>query len=233
MWNYLWPNFNMGFNPFMTSMMPFGYNLLGSQPMNLFCNFTPSIFNFASQYSVPQYNNAFGLFSQPSFNFSFNKTPDETSKPKVKSNDGLGAVILRNAKSYIGKVNSDAEGNRLFSPGGRAQGWCQDFVSCMFKKSDANVPDIFKKTSSPIVARDEAIKRGAYVRNPKANDLHAGDILVTEGKGPSGLHVGIVDKVENGKIYTVSGNSGNSVRESSYALNSSKVYGVIQTDKLA
>ena len=233
MWNYFWPNFNMGFSPFMmSSMMPFGSNFFGYQPMNLFCNFSPSIFNFTPQYSTPQYNNIFGLFGQPSFNFSFNNTSNETLS-KSKSNDGLGAVILRNAKGYVGQVNSDAEGNRLFSPGGRAQGWCQDFVSCMFKKSDANVPDIFKKTSSPIVARDEAIKRGAYVRNPKANDLHAGDILVTEGKGPSGLHVGIVDKVENGKIYTVSGNSGNSVRESSYALNSSKVYGVIQTDKLA
>ena len=232
MWNCFWPNFNIGFNSFMAPMMPFYGNFFGCQPMNFNFGFTPqnfSIFNF-----TPKYNsNLFAFSSQLTFNWSFNKTNPTSQKSKEKSQDGMGAIILRNAKGYVGKVNSDAEGNRLFSPGGRAQGWCYDFVARMLEKSGINVPKIFITTSSPIVARDEAIKRGAYVKNPKAGDLHKGDILVTEGKGPSGLHVGIVDRVENGKIYTVSGNSSNSVRESSYALNSGKVYGVIQTENLA
>lgn len=235
MWNCFWPNFNMGFNPFMTSMMPFGFNFFGCQPMNPFCNFAPSIFNFTPQYSTPKYNDVFGLFSQPSFNFSFDKTSNEASKSSVNKSKGrLGAKMLEHAKKYIGKVNSDAEGNRLFSPGGKAQGWCYDFIRSMFIETNADVAKIFKTTSYPPDAKNEAIKQGAYVKNPKASDLHPGDILVTEGKGPSGLHVGLVDRVENGKIYIVAGNSSkNSVSESSYALNSSKVYGVIQTDKLA
>lgn len=38
-------------------------------------------------------------------------------------------------------------------------------------------------------------------------------------------HVGIVTKVENGRIYTVEGNSGDAVREKNYAANSNHIFG--------
>lgn len=38
-------------------------------------------------------------------------------------------------------------------------------------------------------------------------------------------HVGIVEKVENGKVFTIEGNSKNEVREKSYNLSSKSIYG--------
>ena len=38
-------------------------------------------------------------------------------------------------------------------------------------------------------------------------------------------HVGIVEKVENGRVYTVDGNSGDSVRQNSYPIGYYEIYG--------
>ena len=38
-------------------------------------------------------------------------------------------------------------------------------------------------------------------------------------------HVGIVEKVENGRVYTVEGNSGDSVRQNSYPIGYYEIYG--------
>ena len=38
-------------------------------------------------------------------------------------------------------------------------------------------------------------------------------------------HVGIVEKVENGKVYTIEGNSRDEVRAKSYSLNYKSIYG--------
>lgn len=38
-------------------------------------------------------------------------------------------------------------------------------------------------------------------------------------------HVGIVEKVENGRIYTVEGNSNDECRERSYSQNSKSIFG--------
>lgn len=45
-----------------------------------------------------------------------------------------------------------------------------------------------------------------------------------EGDGVTD-HVGIVERVENGTVYTVEGNSGDSVRQNSYPIGSSVIYG--------
>lgn len=38
-------------------------------------------------------------------------------------------------------------------------------------------------------------------------------------------HVGIVERVENGTVYTVEGNSGDTCRQNRYAIGSSVIYG--------
>ena len=38
-------------------------------------------------------------------------------------------------------------------------------------------------------------------------------------------HVGIVEKCENGTVYTVEGNSGDACRQQSYPVGSSSIYG--------
>lgn len=50
-----------------------------------------------------------------------------------------------------------------------------------------------------------------------------GDLLITD-YGESD-HVGIVEKVENGTVYTVEGNSGDSCRENHYAVGYYEILG--------
>ena len=52
-----------------------------------------------------------------------------------------------------------------------------------------------------------------------------------DNKGSSGPqdgesdHVGIVERVEDGRVYTVEGNSGDACRQKQYAVGSSVIYG--------
>lgn len=56
-----------------------------------------------------------------------------------------------------------------------------------------------------------------------------GDIIFFDwddgGQDGSSDHVGIVEKVENGRVYTVEGNSGDSVRQNSYPVGYYEIYG--------
>lgn len=45
------------------------------------------------------------------------------------------------------------------------------------------------------------------------------------GQDGSSDHVGIVEKVENGRIYTIEGNSGDSCRQNSYPVGYYEIYG--------
>ena len=54
----------------------------------------------------------------------------------------------------------------------------------------------------------------------------AGDIIFLN----SNKHVGIVEKVDSSKIYTIEGNKSNAVKRSSYTFGSSSIYGVCHPD---
>lgn len=58
------------------------------------------------------------------------------------------------------------------------------------------------------------------------NKGQAGDIIFLNTIGTCS-HVGRIDKVENGKYYTVEGNKGDKVGTGEYSINSTKIYAVI------
>ena len=54
----------------------------------------------------------------------------------------------------------------------------------------------------------------------------AGDIIFFDwGNGSFIDHVGIVEKCENGMVYTVEGNSGDDCKQRSYPVGSNSIYG--------
>ena len=54
----------------------------------------------------------------------------------------------------------------------------------------------------------------------------AGDIIFFDWEGDGSTdHVGIVEKCENGVVYTVEGNSGDAVKQRQYTVGSSSIYG--------
>lgn len=61
----------------------------------------------------------------------------------------------------------------------------------------------------------------AALMNPKTGDIIFFD---WEGDGTTD-HVGIVEKCENGTVYTVEGNSGDACKQRQYTVGSSNIYG--------
>lgn len=217
------PNYNFGsLNSFMN--IPINpYNYLGSAYYGL---------------NLPTLNYGNNIFSGKVPGLAQINTSATTAK-NVKR-DGLGAAIAAKASSFIGKVNNDAEGNRLFS-GGKNQAWCQDFVSWNLGAVTDKLPKTMTTTSSPIAFRDKAISLGCYQKvlssdriNWAKNNIHKGDVIVKSGKGQSGLHVAIVlDVKDDGTIVAVSGNSGNAVKRNNYNINKGDIYGVVDIEKAA
>lgn len=70
-------------------------------------------------------------------------------------------------------------------------------------------------------------ERGLWQDN--SYEPRPGDIIFFDwddgGQDGSSDHVGIVEKVENGRIYTIKGNSGDSCRQNSYPVGYYEIYG--------
>lgn len=103
--------------------------------------------------------------------------------------------------------------------GGRNQPWCADFVSTALARGGVRTG-----TSSVSGLRAWGQRNGCYFSNgqgmPKPGDV----VLFQNGMS----HAGIVTRVENGRIYTVEGNSSNAVKERSYPINSGRITGYVR-----
>lgn len=155
---------------------------------------------------------------------------------------GLKYTLAQNAKYYDGRIKTDAQGNKEFSPGGIRQHWCCDFVSSLVRKTyGQKLPSTFKHFSAVSDLRDWAIREDCYKKAPKATNIEArkdfikqnvkvGDIQI-EKEGKS--HTGIVTFVaSDGSYYRVTeGNSGNKVQTVTYHCNSPTLSGFVKFDK--
>ena len=230
----------------------FGWNstmLPGCNSMSLF-NFNN--FDFSNIFSTNIWNTNFNsgfnfntncnlnnsLFNNFSFNFNTTSFSGDTfSKSTTSQNSSLKLELANTAKSYVGKVNSDKEGNRLFS-GGNTRPWCADFVSYVAKKTyGSSLPSSFKNFSSVNSLREWGEANNCYKKIPssgKANfiaqNVKVGDIMIEKNGGKS--HTGIVTKVNSdGSFETVEGNCNNKVATQRYTANSSTLSGFISLDK--
>ncbi len=106
--------------------------------------------------------------------------------------------------------------------------WCACFVSWCANECgyiDAGVIPKFAACASQGVPWFK--ERGLWQYN--SYEPRPGDIIFFDwddgGQDGSSDHVGIVEKVENGRVYTVEGNSGDSVRQNSYPVGYYEIYG--------
>lgn len=106
--------------------------------------------------------------------------------------------------------------------------WCACFVSWCANECgylDAGVIPRFASCSIGIQwFRERGLwQDGGY--EPRPGDLIFFDWDDEDGQDGSPDHVGIVEKVEDGTVYTVEGNSGNACRERQYAIGHDEIYG--------
>ena len=109
--------------------------------------------------------------------------------------------------------------------------WCACFVSWCANECGYLDAGVIPKTAGCISGSNWFKDRGLWQDN--SYEPRPGDIIYFDwdNKGSSGPqdgladHVGIVEKVENGLVYTVEGNSGDSCRENRYAIGHYAIYG--------
>jgi len=109
--------------------------------------------------------------------------------------------------------------------------WCACFVSWCANECGYIDAGVIPRTAGCINGSNWFKDRGLWQDN--SYEPRHGDIIYFDwdNKGSSGPqdglpdHVGIVEKVENGTVYTVEGNSGDSCRENRYSIGHYEIYG--------
>lgn len=141
----------------------------------------------------------------------------------IGTGEGDIAVV---ALSQIGNVGGDPYWS-WYGFSSRVD-WCACFVSwCANECGYIDNGIIPKFASCPIGSRWFS-EHGLWQGNsyePRAGDIIFFDWDNENGQDGSADHVGIVQKVENGYVYTIEGNSGDSCREKSYAIGYYEILG--------
>ncbi len=142
---------------------------------------------------------------------------------------GLGA--LRAAQSQVGV--REATGNNDGIPSqrymnGRKEPWCANFVAWSFRQAGQELPGNQRSLASVQYMEDQMKAAGKWHARD-ASPPQPGDIIFFKNRGDSdsgpGRHVGIVERVENGRVYTIEGNSSNAVSRRSYPVDHPRISG--------
>lgn len=133
---------------------------------------------------------------------------------------GFGSKMVATARKYKGY--NEADGSCKLFGGSRTVAWCAKFVSYVAR--ECGVSNFKFSTVQDIW--DWGVLNNKFSKNPKV-----GDAIILKGWDPKrkkyASHTGIVTRVENGRVYTIEGNTTDRVDERSYSLNDSKITGYV------
>ena len=110
--------------------------------------------------------------------------------------------------------------------------WCAIFVSWCANECGYIDAGVIPKFASCVLGSRWFKDRGLW--QDKSYTPNPGDIIFFDWDKPGGFsgpqdgvpdHVGIVERVENGRVYTIEGNSGDKCRQNSYPLGYYEIYG--------
>lgn len=264
--------FQMNFfdsNPFYNCNVPYIFN---NYNYNYGYDTNFSIFNTPYNYDNFGTFGTFGSYNYPAISNGVSN-PRRVSKPKSKATQRTAAqqqvsqisrtqsrsqgskhnpymsssnkrrATIQYAESFIGKINSNEQGNARFSPThsetykkymreGRKWHWCVDFINTIVKDVyGSNIK--FNKSSSALGLKKWGEENGIYTdisnspdRIRAASRIKAGDLLVLDH------HACIVKSVNNdGTITTIDGNSRHNVEQRTRKLSNSRILGYISMDR--
>lgn len=130
--------------------------------------------------------------------------------------------IVTVALSQVGNVGGQPYWS-WYGFNGRVE-WCACFVSWCANECGYIDAGVIPKFAGCVLGSQWFKDRGQWA--DRSHEPSAGTIIFFDWEG-DGItdHVGIVQKCENGVVYTVEGNSGDSCRTNSYPVGSSSIYG--------
>jgi hypothetical protein len=109
--------------------------------------------------------------------------------------------------------------------------WCADFASWVWKDAGA----AFGPSGTGEASTGNMIKQSKEMGSWKSDDPQPGDMVLFDWGGGRGSgddeglvdHVAIVDRVENGKVYTIGGNQSDALTAGEYALDDKQILGYV------
>lgn len=127
----------------------------------------------------PQQEVRFKSYDEPSISFTDYETPSEEFQPT-----SIGLSVVNTARQFIG-------GKYQWGGTSPSTGFdCSGLIYYSYKQNGVNLPRTVK----------EMEKVGTSV---DLNQVQPGDLICLSSSGPSGKHIKMVTKVDNGQIYTI------------------------------
>lgn len=140
--------------------------------------------------------------------------------------DASDDMIVAVALSQVGNVGGEPYWS-WYGFGSRVE-WCACFVSWCANECGYIDTGIIPKFAGCINGVNWFQERGQWADNsaePTPGMIIFFDWDADEGQDGLADHVGIVEKVENGRVYTIEGNTSDSCRERSYTLGNHQILG--------
>ncbi len=135
---------------------------------------------------------------------------------------GGDGEIVSVALSQVGNVGGQPYWS-WYGFDGRVE-WCACFVSWCANECGYIDTGVIPKFAGCVLGSQWFMDRGQWQDGSFTPE--AGHIIFFDWENDGETdHVGIVERVENGTVYTVEGNSGDACRQNSYAIGSSVIYG--------
>lgn len=135
---------------------------------------------------------------------------------------GGNQAIVEVALSQLGNVGGQPYWS-WYGFGGRVE-WCACFVSWCAEQCGYIESGVIPKFAGCVQGSNWFKEQGQW--QDRNFEPTAGHIIFFDWEGDGVTdHVGIVEKCEDGVVYTVEGNSGDACRQRSYAVGSSNIYG--------
>ncbi|MDL2249655.1 lysozyme family protein [Lachnospiraceae bacterium OttesenSCG-928-J05] len=135
---------------------------------------------------------------------------------------GSSQAIVEVALSQVGNVGGQPYWS-WYGFDGRVE-WCACFVSWCADQCGYIESGLIPKFAGCVDGSNWFKGNGQW--QDRSYEPQAGDIIFFDWEGDGETdHVGIVEKCENGVVYTVEGNSGDACRQKSYPIGSSVIYG--------
>lgn len=135
---------------------------------------------------------------------------------------GGDGEIVTVALSQVGNVGGEPYWS-WYGFGSRVE-WCACFVSWCANECGYIEAGVIPKFAGCVQGSQWFKDRGLW--QDRNFEPSAGQIIFFDWEGDGVTdHVGIVERVENGTVYTVEGNSGDACRQNSYSIGSSVIYG--------
>ena len=135
---------------------------------------------------------------------------------------GGDGEIVNVALSQVGNIGGQPYWS-WYGFDGRVE-WCACFVSWCADQCSYIESGIIPKFAGCVDGANWFKGNGQW--KDRSYEPSAGDIIFFDWEGDGETdHVGIVEKCENGVVYTVEGNSGDACRQKQYTVGSSSIYG--------